>query len=67
MSINTAAKAADHDPVMTTDTRIPVSHPTRELIKAQKRGGETYNDLLRNMVAQYDPDDGEEPTGVTES
>lgn len=57
MSINAAAKAAEHDPVMTTDTRIPVSHATRELIKAQKRGGETYDDLLRSMVAQYDPDE----------
>jgi hypothetical protein len=42
---------------MTTDTRIPVSNATRELVKAQKRGGETYDDLLRNMVAQYDPDE----------
>jgi|AntRauTorcE11898_2_1112593.scaffolds.fasta_scaffold06305_2 hypothetical protein len=57
MSINAAAKVAEHDPAMTTDTRIPVSRATRELVKAQKRGGETYDDLLRNMVTQYDPDE----------
>ncbi|QOS10417.1 uncharacterized protein HfgLR_01315 [Haloferax gibbonsii] len=39
-----------------TTTRIPVSNKTRDLVKAQKRGGETYDDLLRQMVEQYDPD-----------
>lgn len=57
MSINAATKAAEHDTSMTTETRIPISHATRELVRAQKRGGETYDDLLRNMVAQYDPDE----------
>lgn len=44
---------------MTTDARIPVSHATRELVKAQKRGGETYDDLLRSMAVQYDPYEAE--------
>lgn len=41
---------------MTYDSRIPVSQKTRQLVKAQKRGGETYNELLRQMTKQYDPD-----------
>jgi len=41
---------------MTTRSRIPVSRSTRDLVKAQKRGGETYDDLLRQMVEQYNPD-----------
>jgi glucan phosphoethanolaminetransferase (alkaline phosphatase superfamily) len=40
---------------MTYDSRIPVSKQTQERIKAQKRGGETYDELLRQMVEQYEP------------
>lgn len=39
-----------------TETRIPCSRATRELVQAQKRGGESYDELLRKMAAQYDPD-----------
>jgi hypothetical protein len=41
---------------MTTNSRIPVTNTTRELVKAQKRGGQTYDELLREMVDQYDPE-----------
>jgi hypothetical protein len=41
---------------MTTNSRIPVSSSTHNLVKAQKRGGETYDALLRQMVEQYDPE-----------
>lgn len=44
------------DKIMTMDSRIPVSKKTQKLVKAQKRGGETYDELLRQMVKQYDPD-----------
>jgi hypothetical protein len=49
------------DPTYPTNanTRIPVSVRTRELVKAQKRGGETYDRLLRRMVNQYDPERAE--------
>ncbi len=40
-----------------TTSRIPVSRSTRDLVKAQKRGGETYDDLLQRMVEQYDPEE----------
>jgi hypothetical protein len=36
-------------------TRIPVYPETRDLVRAQKRGGESYDELLRAMVAQYEP------------
>ena len=40
-----------------SEARGPVSRETRELVREQKRGGETYDDVLRKMVAQYDPED----------
>lgn len=42
------------------ETRIPCSRATRDLIKDQKRGGESYDSLLRKMVAQYKPVNGDE-------
>jgi len=39
-----------------TDARIAVSSETRDLVRAQKRAGETYDQLLRKMVEQYDPE-----------
>lgn len=38
------------------DARIAVSSKTRKLVREQKRGGETYDQVLRKMVAQYDPE-----------
>jgi hypothetical protein len=43
---------------MKATSRIPVTEKTRELVKAQKTGGQTYDELLRLMVEQYDPDRG---------
>lgn len=40
----------------TSETRIPCSLSTRRLVKAQKRGGESYDELLRKMVRQYEPE-----------
>jgi hypothetical protein len=37
------------------ETRIPCSRDTRQLVKQQKRAGEAYDQLLRKMVEQYDP------------
>jgi len=42
---------------LATETRIPCSRETRQLVKAQKRGGEYYDSLLRKMVEQYEPTD----------
>lgn len=39
-----------------TETRIPCSCRTRQLVKAQKRGGESYDELLRKMAKQYEPE-----------
>lgn len=33
-----------------------MSRTTRDLVRAQKRGGETYDTLLRRMVEQYEPE-----------
>lgn len=38
------------------ETRIPCSRETRERVRAQKRGGENYDSVLRKMVEQYDPE-----------
>ena len=40
-----------------TDARIAISTETRDLVRAQKRGGETYDELLKRMASQYDPDE----------
>lgn len=56
IAVNADESKTDLRRKMTKDSRIPVSHATRELVKAQKRGGETYDSLLRRMVEQYDPD-----------
>lgn len=40
-----------------SETRIPCSMETREqYLKPLKRGGETYDALLRKMADQYNPD-----------
>lgn len=39
-----------------SETRIPCSNRTRQLVKAQKRGGESYDELLQKMVEQYEPE-----------
>lgn len=41
----------------TSESRIPCSRKTLELVKAQKRGGMTYDTLLKQMVEQYEPTD----------
>jgi hypothetical protein len=38
-----------------TESRIPCSRETLETVKALKRGGENYDDLLRKMAEQYEP------------
>lgn len=45
-------------------TTIAVTTEVRDKIKSKLRGGQTYDDLLADMVDQYDPP---EPTGVTEA
>ncbi len=42
-----------HEPMKAT-SRIPVTTKTRDLVKAQKVGGQTYDELLREMVEQFD-------------
>lgn len=40
-----------------TGARIAVSTETRDLVRSQKRAGETYDQLLLKMAEQYDPDE----------
>lgn len=39
---------------------IPVSKTTRNLVKRKKRGGETYDELIRAVFREYNPDEGDE-------
>ncbi len=41
---------------MASHTTIPCQQETRKLVKSKLRGGESYDDLLRKMVAQYEPE-----------
>lgn len=43
---------------MATKTSIPISPETRDLARSRKRGGDTWDELLRKMLEQYDPTDG---------
>jgi hypothetical protein len=38
-----------------SETRIPCSEETRDAVREVKDDGETYDLLLRRMVAQYEP------------
>ena len=40
---------------MLAETAIPCSKDIRNRVRAQKRGGESYDRLLEKMVSQYDP------------
>jgi hypothetical protein len=48
---------ANHLIIVMTKSSIPVSDRTRELVKEQKRHGESYDDLLKKMVLQYNPEE----------
>lgn len=39
-----------------TNSSVPVSGETRRLVKSQKRAGQTYDELLRRMAEQYEPE-----------
>lgn len=41
---------------MATKTSIPISSDTLEFARSRKRGGETWDALLRKMAEQYDPE-----------
>lgn len=46
---------------MTDDkTRMPVGESVRDHIRSLKRGGETYDELLLKMAAQFEPSDADE-------
>lgn len=38
------------------EDRVPCSSETKSRLRAAKRGGETYDELFRKMLAQYDPE-----------
>lgn len=40
---------------MPAETAIPCSRDVRDLVKEQKRGGESYDCLLKKMASQYEP------------
>jgi hypothetical protein len=39
-----------------SETTIGVSKQTHELVKSQKRGGESFDTLLQKMAHQYEPE-----------
>lgn len=43
-------------PVREDAAHIYCSTDTRDHVRGLKRGGETFDELLRHMAAQYDPD-----------
>lgn len=47
------------EPIRNNDARISIRRSTRDEIKMLKRGGETYDSVLRKMIDQYDPDEAD--------
>jgi len=41
---------------MSNLANIKVRPETRDLVRSQKRGGDSYDDVLRKMAKQYDPE-----------
>jgi len=42
---------------MPAETTLPIREDTREeILRPLKRGGETYDELLRKMAGQYEPE-----------
>ena len=54
-------------PVRDDTAHIYCHEETRERIRTLKRGGETYDELLRRMAKQYDPDAAREQEDTDES
>lgn len=52
---------------MEDKTTITVSGPLRDELRRYKRGGETWNELLARVFAQYDPEAAVEPIEATET
>jgi len=38
------------------EARLPCSDEVRRRVRAKKRGGESYDSVLRKMLDQYDPE-----------
>lgn len=51
-----AHEPGDGDAIGGKNTKLPCAEETREAVRAQKRGGETYDELLRKMADAYDPE-----------
>lgn len=47
-----------------SEARIAVSSETRDKVRANKRGGETYDQLLQKMAEQYDPEEAAQELSV---
>lgn len=45
------------DTELKSEARIAVRPETRDLVRSKKRGGETYDELLRRVFEQYEPND----------
>jgi hypothetical protein len=38
------------------ETSLPVSNETHEVVRAKKRGGETFDTLIGRVFEEYQPD-----------
>ena len=38
-------------------TTVSVTPEMRDLLRANKRGGQTYSELIQSMAAQYEPEE----------
>lgn len=52
-----------NSPIREDTAHIYCRVETRELVRSLKRGGQTYDELLRRMAGTYDPDAEHEQEG----
>jgi len=38
------------------EATLPVSHDTHEIVRSKKRGGETFDTLVKRVFEEYQPD-----------
>lgn len=46
---------------MSSKTTIELNENTRDTLRGLKRGNESYDDVLKNMIEVYDPDEYHAP------
>lgn len=50
------ALTPEYTHITMAQTTLPVSFDTHEVVRSKKRGGETFDSLIRRVFDEYQPD-----------